>query len=158
MPENRLATRPRGPAGGDGHQHQQREDLQQRSNPEGQPQAVSGPDPTAIEVRHHPEELVEEEQKGDLEGGVAELAEMEHHQHPQGTIGEREGPVIGGDDAVLLQGGELPASSSTTWQVRSAMRQLWPHSLSNQAKTFNWLSSTTIVERASMIELRLSLV
>ena len=49
---------------------------------------------------------------------------VEHHQHPQGAIGEREGPVVGGDDAVLLQGGELHASSPTTWQTRSAMRQL----------------------------------
>ena len=113
-----------GPTGCDRHQHQQRKDLQQRAHPESEAQPVTGPDPTAIKVGDHPEELVEEKQGGNLQGGVAELVEMEHHQHPQRTIGEREGPVVGGDDAVLLQGGELHASSSTTWQVRSAMREL----------------------------------
>ena len=87
----------------DGHQHQQRKDLQQRAHPEGEPKPVAGADPTAVEVGDHPEELVKEKQKGDLEGCVAELVEMEHHQHPQGTVGEGEGPVVGGDDAVLLE-------------------------------------------------------
>ena len=102
------------PAGCHRNQHHQRKDLQQRSNPEGEPQAVARTDPTAIQVRDHPEELIKEKQEGDLEGGVAELVEMEHHQHPQRTIGERERPVVGGHNSVLLQSGELHASSPTT--------------------------------------------
>ena len=112
------------PTGGDGHQHQQRKNLQQRSHPEGEPKPVAGTDPTAVQVGEHPKQLIKEKQERDLEGGVAELMEVEHHQHPQGPIGEREGPVVGGDNAVLLQRGELHPSRPTTWQVRSAMRQL----------------------------------
>ena len=112
------------PAGCHGNQHHQRQDLQQGAGPEGQPQAITRTDPAAIEVGENTKELIEEEEKSNLKRAVAELVEVEHHQHAQGAIGEGEGPVVGGNDAVLLQRRELHGSSATTWQARSAMRQL----------------------------------
>ena len=115
-----------GPAFGNRHQHQQGHDLQHQPRPEGEPQAKAGAQPAAGQVGDNAEKLVEHKQQGDLQAGVAELVEVEHHQHAQGAIGEGEGPIGGRHHHVLLQRRELARHGAwcTTWLTRSAMREL----------------------------------
>jgi hypothetical protein len=60
-------------------------------------------EPAADEVRHDAEELVEEEQRRDLERAVAALVEVEEHEHPDRPVGDRVRPVGARDDAVVAK-------------------------------------------------------
>ena len=58
-------------------------------------------EPAADEVRDDAEELVEEEEERELDRRVAELVEVQQHQHPQRAVGERERPVGGRHEGVV---------------------------------------------------------
>ena len=60
-------------------------------------------EPAADEVRDDAEDLVEEEQRGDLERAVAQLVEVEEHEHADRAVGDRVGPVGAGDERVVAQ-------------------------------------------------------
>ncbi|MCY1246813.1 hypothetical protein D9M72_600860 [compost metagenome] len=64
-----------------------------------------GAQPATDQVGDHAEDLVEQEQRGDLQRAVAEAVEVQHHQHAQGAVGEGEGPVVAGDQQVLADFG-----------------------------------------------------
>jgi len=78
-------------------EHAEREDLDRESGEEGGLEAELGGDPAADEVGDDAEDLVEEEEGGNFEGAIAELVEVEQHQHPAGAVGQRVGPVGAGD-------------------------------------------------------------
>ena len=52
-----------------------------------------GGDPASDTVGDDPEHLVEEEQEGDGQGAVPQVVEVQHHQHVDGAVGEREAPI-----------------------------------------------------------------
>jgi hypothetical protein len=80
------------------------------AEPDDQGAVETGPgaDPAADQVGDDPHELVEQEQEGDRDGRVAELVEVQQHEHPQRAVGERERPVAGGDEDVVAQLHEMP--------------------------------------------------
>ena len=50
-------------------------------------------DPSAEEIRDDPEELVEQKQKRNRNAALAELIKMQHDEHPQRAVGDREAPI-----------------------------------------------------------------
>ena len=70
---------------------------------ERRPEPEAGGEPAADEVGDDAEDLVEEEQRGDLERGVAALVEVEEHEHADRAVRDGVGPVRAGDERVVAQ-------------------------------------------------------
>ena len=82
----------------------ERQHLQREPPGEGQlhPEARRGI--PAEQVGEDAEELVEQEERRELERRVAQRVKVQQHQHAQRAVSEREGPVGGGDDGVVAEG------------------------------------------------------
>src|ERR1700716_2508284 len=60
---------------------------------EREPQTSARGQPAADKIRDDAKELVQEKQKRELDRRVAELIEVQEHQHAQRAVGQRERPV-----------------------------------------------------------------
>ena len=65
-----------------GEDHQ-RDDLQAQPGEQGLVETAASPDPTTEQVGHDPHELIEQEQEGERHRRVAEVVEVQEHQHPK---------------------------------------------------------------------------
>src|SRR3546814_1312860 len=101
-------------------QHRQGHHLQGQADVHRAVESDVRAEPTANEVRDYPEDLVEKEQHGDLQRAVSELVEMQHHQHPQGAVGQGKSPVIARDQQVLAH--VRSRSEEHTSELQSLMR------------------------------------
>ncbi len=79
--------------------------------------------PAAAQIGDDAGEFVEQEQESEREGRVAELEEMQQHQHAQRAVDQGEAPVGRRDDQVMSRRRCHHASASITMLARSTMRQ-----------------------------------
>ena len=102
----------------------ERDHLQRQAEHEREPQARARGQPAADQVGDDAEELVEQKQERELDRRVAELVEMQQHQHAQRAVGERERPVGGGDDGVVADAdhAQRVTTSAPTFCASSIMR------------------------------------
>ena len=100
----------------------QRHDLQPQAGHERAVQAAPGTDPAAEQVREDAHELVGEEQEGDGHRRVAELVEVQQHQHAQRAVGEGEHPVARRHQDVVAELHDAGSSEAATLAASSAMR------------------------------------
>ena len=80
--------------------------------------------PAAAQVGDDAGELVEQEQERQRERRVAELEEVQQHQHAQRAVDQGEAPVGGRDDQVVARAPAVIAlPAAITILARSTMRQ-----------------------------------
>ena len=82
-------------------------DLQRLADRQHARDAEARGQPAAAEIGDDAGELVEQEQEGERERRVAELEEMQQHQHAQRAVDQGEAPVGGGDDQVVACAGAI---------------------------------------------------
>ena len=89
------------PAGRQGREHQKAGDLRRQSDRQHAGDAEAGGQPAADQVGGDARCFIEQEQERQRERRIAELEEVQQHQHAQRAIREGEAPVGGGDDGVV---------------------------------------------------------
>ena len=96
-------------------QEREGEHLQGEPGEERRLQTEARSQPAADEVRQHAEELVEQEQRRDLERRAPELVQPQEHEHAQGAVGQREDPVGQGDRGVVA---DVAHRALSAWSQR----------------------------------------
>ena len=139
------------PAGLQSREHRERDHLDNEAEGERDLEPHARGEIAAEQVRDDAEELVEEEQEGELHRCVAEGVEVQQHQHAQCAVGQGERPVGGGDERVVAPWAHRRLCP--TLRASSTKRFTYPHSLSYQASTFTQVPSTIMVESASTMPL-----
>ena len=99
------------------------QDLRREAHGQHARDAEARGQPAADQVGDDARRLVEQEQEGQREGRIAELEEVQQHQHAQRAVGQGEAPVGGRDDGVVAGAGRHQMPASRMWQARSTMRQ-----------------------------------
>ena len=81
-----------------------------------------GGDPAPQAVGDDAEHLVEEKEKGDLQGAETLIVEVQDHQHVDGPVRQGKAPIGAGNDQIGAQGGIHGYSIRASLRVISIMR------------------------------------
>ena len=96
-------------------EHRQRRELRAEADEERGLEAEAGADVAAEEIGDDAKDFVEDEQRSHRERRVAEVVEVEQHQHAGGAVGNGIGPVGRGNQNVVAQAGPRGIVAGCGW-------------------------------------------